>query len=92
MRALVAASVAALAVLSFAWPAAAASCRSEINAAQRFVAKLRPGPNTRAAERHLAAARRTRTERACMAELRQVNTYAERSAAADRRHLASRRR
>jgi hypothetical protein len=85
------AAVAALVVFAPALPAMAQSCSSEIEAAQRFVDKLRPGPNTRQAERHIAAARRARSERQCMAELRRANTFAERSAAADRR-LASRRR
>lgn len=84
MRVLVAAFAASIALLP-SLPAAAASCRSEIQSAASYVDQLRPGPNTRAAKRHLSAARRARSERACMAELRQVNTYAQRSAAADRR-------
>jgi hypothetical protein len=64
--------------------AAGLSC-AEIPAAENFVAGLHPGPNTRAAQRHLAAARRARTNSGCAAELRQVDRYAKASAAADRR-------
>jgi hypothetical protein len=85
MRILVGA-LAVVVVLLPCLPAKAASCAAEVRSAERFVERLRPGPNTRAAERHLAAARRAHSERRCMAELRQVNVYAERSAAADRRH------
>ena len=46
---------------------------------------LRPGPNTRQAERHLARARHARSDRACRAELGRVNYYAKRSLAADAR-------
>ncbi len=71
------------------WPglaAAAAIPCSEIPKAQHFVAGLRPGPNTRAAQRHLDAAKRAKSPRQCSAELRKVDYYARRSAAADRRH------
>ncbi len=64
---------------------------SQIPAAQRFVERLKPGPNTRAAQQHLAAARHAadaRDERRCVAELGRVNYYATRSAAADRRGAA----
>src|SRR5438552_5216723 len=80
-----------LACLAAATPGWAASCREEIREAQRFVDTLRPGPNTRNAQRHLAAARRAGSERRCIAELRQVNVYATRSDAADRRLTAERR-
>ncbi len=66
--------------------AAAISC-SELPKAQHFVAtKLRPGPNTRAAKRHLAAAKRAHSERQCSAELALTDRYARRSLAADRKH------
>jgi hypothetical protein len=78
----------ALAALMF-WPglaAAAAIPCSDIPKAQHFLAGLRPGPNTRAAQRHLDAAKRAKSPRQCSAELRKVDYYARRSAAADRRH------
>jgi hypothetical protein len=86
MRVLVV-GLAAATVLMAAFPVSATSCREEVREAQRFVNTLRPGPNTRAAQRHLTAAKQARSARQCGAELRQVNTYAERSAAADRRRL-----
>jgi hypothetical protein len=63
---------------------AAISC-SQLPEAQGYVDKLLPGPNTQQAQRHLDAARQATSDRACIAELRQVNKYAQRSAAADRR-------
>lgn len=65
---------------------AAISCAVDLPKAERFVhGKLRPGPNTRLAERHLEAARRARSAGQCAAELRKVDFYAKRSVAADRR-------
>lgn len=61
---------------------------SQIPDAQRFVDGLRPGPNTRAAQQHLDAAKQAAQagdERQCVSELGRVNTYATRSAAADKR-------
>jgi hypothetical protein len=61
---------------------------SQIPNAQRFVDKLRPGPNTSAAQQHLNAAKRAAEagdERHCVSELGQVNHYATRSAEADKR-------
>jgi hypothetical protein len=75
----------ALLVLSPGLAAAAAIPCSDIPKAQHFVDGLRPGPNTRAAQRHLDAAKRARSARQCSAELRKVDFYARRSAAADRR-------
>ena len=64
---------------------AAISC-ADLPKAERYVREnLRPGPNTRLAERHLEAARRARSPRQCSAELQKVDYYAKRSAAADRR-------
>jgi hypothetical protein len=63
------------------------SC-SELPQAAAFVGTLKPGPNTRAAERHLEAAKSASSEQKCVAELRQVDHYARRSAAADRRQAA----
>ncbi|HZS83960.1 MAG TPA: hypothetical protein VFA50_13880 [Stellaceae bacterium] len=83
MRALIA-TLAGLVMLAPA-AAGAASCQAQIPAAERFIAQLRPGPNTSAAQRHLEAARRASTESQCAAELRQVDTYARRSAALDER-------
>jgi hypothetical protein len=85
MRRIVLAAVAALML----WPglaAAAAIPCSDIPKAQHFLNGLRPGPNTRAAQRHLDAAKRAKSPRQCSAELRKVDDYARRSAAADR-HL-----
>jgi hypothetical protein len=62
---------------------------SDIPAAQHFVDGLRPGPNTREAQRHLDAAKRAKSEKDCDAELRQVDTYARRSAAADKAKAAA---
>jgi len=61
---------------------------SQIPAAQRFVDGLKPGPNTRAAQRHLDAAKRATSDKACDKELRKVDKYARRSAAADKRGAA----
>jgi hypothetical protein len=66
------------------------SC-SQIPDAQRFVEGLRPGPNTSAAKQHLGAAKRAADagdDRQCVSELGRVNTYATRSAAADKRAAA----
>jgi predicted outer membrane protein len=64
---------------------AAISC-ADLPQAEAYVHDhLRPGPNTRLAERHLEAARHARSERACRSELGKVNYYAKRSLAADRR-------
>lgn len=65
--------------------AAAIPC-SDIPKAEHFIAGLRPGPNTHAAQRHLDAAKHAKSKRQCSAELRKVDYYARRSAAADRRH------
>ena len=59
------------------------SC-SELPQAAAFVGTLKPGPNTRAAERHLEAAKNASSDQRCVAELRLVDHYARRSAAADR--------
>jgi hypothetical protein len=56
---------------------------SDIPDAQRFVDKLKPGPNTTLAQRHLEAAKHAKTAAQCDKELRQVDKYARRSAAAD---------
>lgn len=66
--------------------AAPISC-SELPKAEHFVAtRLKPGPNTRAAERHLAAARHAKSPAECSKELGLVDLYARRSLAADRQH------
>lgn len=70
-------------------PAAAAISCSDVPAAQKFVDGLKPGPNTKAAQAHLAAAKSATSDSQCVAELNQVNKYAGRSAAADKR-MASR--
>ena len=79
-------------LLSPALAAAAVPC-SDLPRAERFVHdKLHPGPNTRLAQRHLAAARHARSARACSAELTRVDYYAKRSVEADRRADARLRR
>lgn len=70
--------------------AAAIACPG-IPATQGQINRLKPGPNTRAARRHLDAARRAKSDAACRRELRQADSYARRSAAADRRAAARRR-
>jgi len=74
----------AFAFLAPALPAAAMTC-ADVPAAQAFVDKLQPGPNTSAAQSHLNAARAAGSETQCVAELQQVNKYAQRSADADKR-------
>lgn len=65
--------------------AAAVPC-SDLPKAEAYVRNnLRPGPNTRLAQRHLERARHARSPRQCSAELQKVDYYAKRSAAADRR-------
>jgi hypothetical protein len=62
------------------------SC-AQIPAAQHFLDGLRPGPNTSRAQQHLDAAKSAQAannDQQCVAELRQVDHYARRSAAADR--------
>ncbi len=79
--------LAVLLALLFAAPAMAAgqiTC-AQIPDAQRFVAGLKPGPNTREAQRHLEAARKARSDKDCVTELGRVNYYAKRAAAADKR-------
>jgi hypothetical protein len=79
--------LATLLALMVAAPAFAASqitC-SQIPAAQRFVSGLKPGPNTRAAQRYLDEAKRAKSDRQCVLDLGRVNYYAKRSAEADRR-------
>ncbi len=77
---------AALAVLAQAAAAAAdpIPC-SDIPVAQDFLNKLKPGPNTRAAQHHLDLARQARSGTQCSAELAEVDKYARRSVAADKR-------
>src|SRR5262249_60622350 len=61
---------------------------SQIPAAQRFVDGLKPGPNTRAAQQHLDAAKQASgasNDKQCVSELERVNYYATRSADADKR-------
>jgi hypothetical protein len=68
-------------------PASAAdhfSC-SQVPDAQRFVDGLHPGPNTTAAQMHLKTAKNAPNEARCTAELKRVDYYARRSAAADKR-------
>lgn len=87
MRALIG-TIAAFVFLAPAAAQAAIPC-SDIPKAQHFIDNLRPGPNTRAAHRHLDAAKRATSESQCSAELSEVDKYARRSAAADKRLAAS---
>lgn len=57
---------------------------SQIPKAQQFINGLKPGPNTRAAQQHLDAAKAAHSDRQCVAELKKVDYYARRSAAADK--------
>jgi hypothetical protein len=84
MRVLIATAAAFLCVAS-ALPAAAAISCGDVPAAQSFVDGLKPGPNTRAAQAHLDKAKSASSDSQCAAELAQVNKYAARSAAADKR-------
>lgn len=61
---------------------------SDIPLAQRYLGGLQPGPNTRAAQQHLDAAKRAHSEAECDKELRQVDLYARRSTAADKKAAA----
>ncbi len=67
-------------------PASAATnfACSQVPEAQRFVDGLHPGPNTSAAQKHLDAAKNAPNEARCSAELKRVDYYARRSAAADK--------
>jgi hypothetical protein len=65
---------------------------AQIPDAQRFVDKLRSGPNTREAQRHLDAAKSATSVKQCVAELHQVNVYARRSSEADKRMASAARR
>jgi len=87
MRLFVLASV-LFGLLGPAMAIAAIPC-SDLPNAESFVAKLQPGPNTRAAQRHLEAAKRATSETQCSAELAQVDKYARRSLAADKRAAAA---
>jgi hypothetical protein len=84
MRVSVAAAAAFLCLAS-ALPAAAAISCADLPKAQSFVEGLKPGPNTSAAQAHLDKAKSAGSDSQCVAELRQVNKYAARSAAADKR-------
>jgi hypothetical protein len=84
MRFLTVAALAAV-LLAPGLASAAVSC-SDLPKAEAYVHdNLRPGPNTRLALRHLAAARHARSDRQCRTELGRVNYYAKRSLAADAR-------
>ncbi len=58
---------------------------SQIPHAQSFIDGLKPGPNTKAAQHHLDAAKKAKSDKECVTELGKVNYYAKRSAAADAR-------
>lgn len=90
MRVLVATAAAFLSLASL--PATAAISCADIPAAQKFVDGLKPGPNTKAAQTHLNAAKSAASDSQCIAELNQVNKYAARSAVADKRAASRGRR
>ena len=63
---------------------------AQLPKAEAFVnTKLKPGPNTNAARRHLQAAKQAKSNARCVAELRKVDYYAKRSMAADKRAAAN---
>jgi hypothetical protein len=64
------------------------TCAQLPKAAEFVNTKLKPGPNTDAAKRHLEAAQHAASDQQCVAELRKVDYYAKRSMAADRRAAA----
>jgi hypothetical protein len=84
MRVLVA-TAAAFLCLAPVFPAAAAITCADLPSAQSFVDGLKPGPNTTKAQAHLDMAKSAGSDSQCVAELGQVNKYAARSAAADKR-------
>ena len=61
------------------------TCADLPKAASFVDAKLKPGPNTDKAKQHLAAAKSAKSDGQCAAELKQVDYYAKRSLAADRK-------
>ena len=76
--------VAAVFLASPAFAANKIEC-SQVPDAQAFLDKLKPGPNTKAAQAHLDAAKNAKSDQECVTELGKVNYYAKRSAAADAR-------
>lgn len=79
-------SIVAIAALLAAGPALAAphiSC-SEIPKAEAFLHKLKPGPNTRAAWKHLELAKHAKSDHDCVMQLGAVNYFAKKSLAADK--------
>ena len=65
------------------------SCAQLPKAAEFVNTKLKPGPNTDAAKRHLDAAQHASSDQQCTAELRKVDYYAKRSLAADQHAAAN---
>jgi hypothetical protein len=58
----------------------------ELPKAEAFVnSKLKPGPNTEKAKQHLALAKSAKSNAQCTAQLKQVDYYAKRSLAADKK-------
>jgi len=85
MRIAIAIAAAALLLPGIAAAATPISCR-ELPKAEQFVhTRLSPGPNTREALHHLAAAKAAPSPRQCSEELAKVDYFARRSLAADRR-------
>jgi hypothetical protein len=78
-------------ILAHAQAATSRITCAQVPDAQRFLAGLKPGPNTSAAQQHLDAAKHAADagdDKQCVSELGRVNYYATRSAAADKRAAA----
>jgi len=76
----------AFAVMFAATPAFAAgqiTC-AQIPHAEAFIAKLKPGPNTDAARKHLAEAKAAKSDKECVNHLGEANYYAKKSMSADK--------
>ncbi|HYL32121.1 MAG TPA: hypothetical protein VEU53_03100 [Stellaceae bacterium] len=65
------------------------TCAQLPQAAEFVNTKLKPGPNTDAAKRHLEAAQHATSDQQCVAELHKVDYYAKRSLATDQRSAAN---
>jgi len=90
MRALIVPTLLLILLLPRVAVARAIPC-SDLPMAEQFVQKLRPGPSTTQAQHHLELAKQATSDRRCSAELRQVDKYANRSVAADKRAAHKRR-
>ncbi|MGH6980817.1 MAG: hypothetical protein ACREFC_06385 [Stellaceae bacterium] len=57
---------------------------AQIPRAEAFLDKLKPGPNTRAAWKHLELAQHAKSDHACVTQLGEVNYFAKKSMRADK--------